>query len=46
MGALQGFDKARWALEKTTGLGVSKERLRQITEPEADPVERFRGSED
>lgn len=42
MGALQGFDKARWALEKTAGLRVSKERLRQITEQEADQVERLR----
>ncbi len=40
MGALQGFDKARWALEKASGFRVSKERLRLITEREADRVER------
>lgn len=44
MGTLQGFDKARWALEKTAGLRVSKERLRQITEREADRVEHLRES--
>lgn len=42
MGALQGFDKGCWALEKTAGLRVSKERLRQITEREAEQVQRLR----
>lgn len=42
MGALQGFDKGCWALEKTAGLRVSKERLRQITEREGEQVQRLR----
>lgn len=44
MGSIQSFDKARWALEKASGFRVSKERLRQITEREADRVERLRSS--